>query len=420
MLNKRAPFRIDQATPTKRLHYGATESAGYVTVAIGYFISVFSASGATFLTIFTFTVLQILYTLVLWWTVTHSLMPRWQMLVAVSSLLLLTVASGLFSLVGIYLDWLLYFVTVGVLYMLLPAPRAFLITVLLYLCIGLTLFIINGAIGFSQPWLSMLAGFAFVTLFSIANKSLVAQRERSAMLLDQLEASNNEREEANTQLQKYANEVEELTIDRERTRMAREIHDTLGHYLTILSIQLETISKLQECDPIRAMVEAAEARRVTAQSIQEVRNAVAALRPSSIATLSLPAALTQLTDEFGATSRETELTLDLETQLPPLSPDLQLALYRVAQEALTNIRKHAQATKVLLRLRYEENMLELVVLNNGKSMSEKSVKLVGSGFGLLGVRERIELLGGNVTYGSEETEGYRVTVRVPLMKEKEE
>jgi len=261
----------------------------------------------------------------------------------------------------------------------------------------------------------LLAGFAFVAAFSVANKLLIAQQERSELLLRELEASNQEREQANMQLQKYVNEVEELTVDRERTRMAREIHDTLGHYLTILSIQLETISKLQERNPAQAIIEVAEARRVAAQSMQEIRNAVAALRPSSIAILSLPDALSQLANEFRNVNNDTELTLDLETQLPAFSSDLQLALYRTMQETLTNIRKHAYATKVLVRLRCEQNEIELVVLDNGTGESNAKQQS-GSGFGLLGLRERLELLGGQITYGPEEPVGYRVTVRVPIAR----
>src|SRR6266516_6342070 len=136
-------------------------------------------------------------------------------------------------------------------------------------------------------------------------------------------------------------EVEELTIVHERARLAREIHDTLGHYLSILNIQLETISKLQERDPARAVVETAEARRVAAQSMQEVRNAVAALRPTSIASVGLTEAIVQLGKEFERNAPETILTLDLEPELPPLQPDLSVALYRAAQVALTNTRIHA-------------------------------------------------------------------------------
>ena len=143
------------------------------------------------------------------------------------------------------------------------------------------------------------------------------------------------------------------------------------------------------------------------------RNAVAALRPTSIATLSLTEALSQLGKEFERTVPATALTLDLETELPVLSPDISLALYRAVQEALTNIRKHAQASKVLVRLRYEDDALELLVLDNGHGVSKVDAQQQGGGFGLVGLRERIELLGGQVSHGPAEQGGYRVTVRVP-------
>ena len=402
---------------SKQFLYRATESAGYATLVIGYLISIFSASQLTLMNVLIFTGIQLLYALIFWWVTVRVERTHWHMLLGIILLFTLTIVSGITVLLGIYLDWLLYFVTVALCFMLLSLPLALLASVALYLCVGATLYLVNGVIGLSQPWIFLLAGFAFVAVFSGANKLLIAQQERTEVLLRELETSNAEREEANKQLQKYANEVEELTVDRERTRMAREIHDTLGHYLTILSIQLETISKLQERDPAQAMVEVAEARRVAAQSMQEVRNAVAALRPASIATLSLHEALTQLANEFCNTSNEIKLTLDLETQLPPLSPDVQFALYRATQEVLTNIRKHAHATKVLLRLRYEAHEIELVVLDNGSGVIENEPGHSGSGFGLIGLRERIELLGGHVTYGKEEPQGYRVTIRIPLLQQ---
>jgi signal transduction histidine kinase len=110
---------------------------------------------------------------------------------------------------------------------------------------------------------------------------------------------------------------------------------------------------------------------------------------------------------------DTELTLDLETTLPAHSAELQLALYRAAQEALTNVRKHARATNVLLRLRYENEHLELMIRDNGQgTMAATLLPQQSSGFGLIGLRERIELLGGQVTYGPAEPAGYRVTVRI--------
>jgi len=261
--------------------------------------------------------------------------------------------------------------------------------------------------------LSLLPAFAFVAIFSLVVRVLQDQKERAERLLRQLEESNAALAQAHSQLQEYANDVEELTIVRERTRLAREIHDTLGHYLSILNIQLETISKLQERDPARAAIEIAEARRVAAQSMQEVRNALAALRPTSMTQLSLSEAIMELGHEFEHSAAATTLTLDLETELPPLSPDIQVAFYRAVQEALTNVRKHAQASKVLVRVRYEDETLELVVLDNGRGVANADEERQG-GFGLVGLRERMALLGGRVLYGPAEQGGYRVTARVPV------
>ena len=94
---------------------------------------------------------------------------------------------------------------------------------------------------------------------------------------------------------------------------------------------------------------------------------------------------------------------------------MQVALYRAVQEALTNVRKHAHASKVLVRLRYENELLELLVLDNGRGASTSDANSQpGGGFGLVGLRERIELLGGQVAYGPAEPAGYRVTVQVPV------
>jgi signal transduction histidine kinase len=117
--------------------------------------------------------------------------------------------------------------------------------------------------------------------------------------------------------------------------------------------------------------------------------------------------------EFEQNAAETELTLDLDTQLPPISPDLQVALYRAVQETLTNVRKHAHASKVLVRLRYEGELLELLVLDNGRGASGDA-NSQAEGFGLIGLRERIELLDGLVAHGPAEPAGYRVTVQVPV------
>lgn len=391
-------------------------STAFITIVIGYLSTILTTPPKlTPVNFLTFTLLQVLYYAVLWWLARRHLSDRLVVL-AVVVLSILTLATGWLSLTGLQWDWLLYLVTVSVYFGALSLRTAIVAGVLLYLSMMVNL-------SFLDQWqwsqiypslLSLLPAYTFVAVFSLVLHILSIQKEHAETLLHQLEASNTELEEAHRQLQKYASEVEELAVVRERTRLAREIHDTLGHYLSILTIQLETISKLQERDPARAAVEIAEARRVASQSMQEVRNAIAALRPTSIAALTLTGAIAQLGHEFEQNAAETELTLDLDTQLPPISPDLQVALYRAVQETLTNVRKHAHASKVLVRLRYEDELLELLVLDNGRGANGGDANSKAAGFGLIGLRERIELLGGQVSHGPAEPAGYRVTVQVPV------
>ena len=117
--------------------------------------------------------------------------------------------------------------------------------------------------------------------------------------------------------------------------------------------------------------------------------------------------------EFETTCRQTQITLDLEEATHPLNPELCLTLYRCAQEALTNIRKHAHATKVLLRLSTSDEQVELTVLDNGQGC-EPIHEQRASGFGLRGMRERVALLDGTLRAGPEPGHGWRVEVVLPL------
>jgi signal transduction histidine kinase len=413
-----------QIETTKREEYilsTAGTGIAYAALVIGYLYTILSAAHLTALNFLLLTVLHIVYIALLTWMFRRAWedLTDWQMILGLALLVAITQGVSMLAFLGLAWDWLIFLVTMALFFTLQPLRPAIVEGVFLFLLMSLNLAWVN-----TWNWaptyaslLSLLSAAGFVAVFSLTVRVLQDQRDRAKRLLSQLEESKAELEQAHRQLQAYAEEVEELAVVRERTRMAREIHDSLGHYLSILTIQLETIAKLQERDPDRAASEIAEARRVAAQSMQEVRNAVAALRPTSIATLSLREALAQLGVEFERSAPDTALTLDLETDLPTLSPDISLALYRTAQEALTNIRKHAQASKVLVRLRCEQGMLELLVQDNGAEAQAGSDIQAGGGFGLVGLRERIELLGGQVWHGPAEQGGYRLLARVPVPPE---
>src|SRR6266700_1523649 len=228
-----------------------------------------------------------------------------------------------------------------------------------------------------------------------------------------LSGSNAQLAAAHTRLQEYSTQAEELSAIRERNRIAREIHDTLGHALTLLSVQLETATQLEARGDPRLREELLEARQVAKACLTEVRHSVEALRPDEASAGSLQEQLRKLVAEFETTCRQTRITLDLEEATHPLNPELWLTLYRCAQEALTNIRKHAHATKVLLRLSTSDEQVELTVLDNGQGC-EPIHEQRASGFGLRGMRERVALLDGTLRAGPQPGPGWRVDVVLPL------
>lgn len=315
--------------------------------------------------------------------------------------------------IGIQFDWLLSIVTVGIVGTLYPTRRAlplavvmWLLTMLVLLALNWPLSISHNSAVFLQSLITLAPAFIFCMGFSFVLRREVAERARSEALVEQLEA-------AHAQLRAHADEVEELAAARERNRIAREIHDTLGHYLTILAVQLETALKLDERGDGQLHGELSEARRVAAECLAEVRRSVAALRPADPTAVSFSAALDGLAREFEAAQPETDIPLDIEGPAQALPAEYRLALYRCVQEALTNIRKHAHATKVLVRLRVDETAAELAVLDNGTG-ADSSTDSHEPGFGLLGMRERIALLGGTASARAQPGRGWRVDVRIPL------
>lgn len=236
------------------------------------------------------------------------------------------------------------------------------------------------------------------------------------------DAANARLAEAHLRLKEYSDQVEELSTIRERNRIAREIHDTLGHTLTLLSVQLETAMQLEECGDSRLHERLLEARRVTKACLTDVRHSVEALRPEEASSGLLLEQLQRLVEEFATTCHETSIALDIEEAVHSLSSEQCQTLYRCAQEALTNIRKYAHATKVLLRLSTnggQDGKVELTVLDNGQGGSPEH-KQHTSGFGLVGMRERVALLDGTLRAGPEPGHGWRVEVVLPLTQHRQE
>ena len=227
-----------------------------------------------------------------------------------------------------------------------------------------------------------------------------------------LQALYDELRQAHEQLQALHEQARELAVTQERNRLAREIHDSLAHYLTVINVQLEAAEKLSADQPARALVEVRRARRLAVECLQEVRHSVAALRAASLDELSLPRALRKLATEF---AESTSIDVRLDLALPDderLAPETALALYRAAQEGLTNVQRHARAAHVHLSLARSNGSFELTVQDDGQGPPTPERTEQG-GFGLLGLRERLELLGGQLEFSRAEPAGSRLRVVVP-------
>ena len=247
--------------------------------------------------------------------------------------------------------------------------------------------------------LALAAGVIFSVVFT-----QVAVRENIARA--EVERLNAELAEANRKLSEYAAQVQELSIANERNRLAREIHDSLGHYLTIINVQLEAAGQVFEQDPHKAVAAMRKAQALAQEGLTDVRRSVAGLRSAPVDNQNLPKAIEGLVAELHASGVITHY--HVEGNLPGLSPQVELTLYRAAQEALNNIRKHAHASSADIALTAMPNCLRLAISDNGVGSKQS-----GSGFGLLGVRERVKLLGGTFVAQSASNGGFEFVVEVP-------
>jgi signal transduction histidine kinase len=200
--------------------------------------------------------------------------------------------------------------------------------------------------------------------------------------------------------------------EKERSAFAREVHDELGQILTALKMELHWIGKrfTKDQKPIAEKIRTMTGMTDTA--IQTVQKIASELRPSILDDLGLQAAMEWQSRAFERrTDIHTEATFDLHET--GVSRDVSTALFRIYQEALTNIVRHAHATEVRLSLKSSAGMITMAIQDNGRGIHEKQVSAPNS-FGLMGMRERVYSLGGDVTIHGNEMMGTGVTITIPL------
>lgn len=257
----------------------------------------------------------------------------------------------------------------------------------------------NMVMGFFFQWLAGMAVYLFI--FSIIRTS-----QGRGQLIAKLEAAQRE-------LEAVRQKDVELAALRERERLARDLHDSLGHALAVMAVQLEAIQRLYKVDPERGSEHVEELKALTRRSMDDLRRSLDGLRASGLSERALTEALQTLSIEISQRAN-----LQIHCRVPPganaLSPAITETLWRVAQESLTNIEKHARARQVELWLDLQPEAAILSIRDDGVGLPPAAENQRGH-YGLRGMRERVESLGGRLTVNGAEP-GTRIEARLPLVK----
>ena len=236
---------------------------------------------------------------------------------------------------------------------------------------------------------------SFLVLGYIVTSLMKAQRDQRAALTH-----------ANQRLVQHAATLEQLTISRERNRISRELHDTLAHTLSAMAVQLDAVVAVWQDIPDKARGMLDQMLSTTRTGLDETRRALRALRAEPLEEMGLALAVRTLAEDFAA--RES-LALDLEIpeHLDNLSPEVEQCYYRVAQEALENIARHASARRLTVKMQGNGSGLRMTVADDGQGFE---VGAVGSSeqFGLLGIQERAELIGARLEVISHPSQGTKI------------
>lgn len=204
--------------------------------------------------------------------------------------------------------------------------------------------------------------------------------------------------------------TENVAIAAERNRLARELHDAVTQTLFSASLIADVLPRIWERDQEQGRARLEELRELTRGALAEMRTLLLELRPATLTESSLADLLRQLTQAFGGRSRlPIEMIVEGERPLPP---ETQVALYRIAQEALNNITKHAGASQVILQLSFSSQAVRLSIQDNGRGFDKSSAPLNSLGLGIM--QERAQKIGAEFTINSQIGEGTTVTVHCPL------
>ena len=243
----------------------------------------------------------------------------------------------------------------------------------------------------------------FIAVGFMVTRLMRTQREQRTALL-----------QANVKLTHYATTLEQLATSRERNRLARELHDTLAHTLSALAVQLGAVDALWEANEPEARHLLGQSLAATRTGLTETRRALQDLRASPLEDLGIALALRALAES--AADRDgiaVEVEVAATEHLDTLSPEEEQCLYRVAQEALENVSRHAAAQHATVRLEHTAEAVTLTVSDDGQGFDLAATDLEQR-LGLRGMQERADMVGGTLTIASDIGKGTTVSLTIAI------
>lgn len=248
----------------------------------------------------------------------------------------------------------------------------------------------------------------FIILMIFIIQTQIDEKTQIRSLYEKLFQTAQELKIANIQLQEYSAKSEEMAKTKERNRLAREIHDTIGHALTGISTGLEACIELINWDVDRTKTQLKKISQLAKEGLIDVRRSVRELRPDTLERFSLIPAIQNLCDEINSCT-SVNIEFFVNGEVPRCDADEEETIYRVVQESITNAVRHGDARDIKIVIEFENGYVNISITDDGRGCS-----FIKEGFGLKHMRERVEMLRGNITFENGNTSGFVIKVNIPI------
>ncbi len=320
-----------------------------------------------------------------------------------------------------------FYIVLGVVLSRFVGRRLLLLVTILFLSLCIFGDVLTWPFDWSQLSGILGVGISFfgTAASAIVIQNMISERYKRNRLLEELTQAHHELSEAHQKLADTAAQEQELAILRERNRLAREMHDTLGHALVLVTVKLEVAQRLSERNPERSNAELAATQQIVRESMNELRASIANLRSPTLDHEPACRALSRSARDMAQRSG-VHVTCDLQTDSEGFPEQVEETLWKVGQEAIANIEKHAYASNVLLHISRCDGTVHMRIEDDGVGLPYNCSRRKANGqstytspsghYGLNGMAERVERIGGTLSLKPGAERGTVVEVVLPLVE----